>query len=224
MTTVDGALLRVADVLAGVEADLADYCGFCYTEEDAVLLAGPVGAIPRDLLLRAAFEGPDHWGDFVNLYRKLTPRIMALLVYDDLYVNEELIASHLVEAGCWTTWADDERDAVLAVCREWWSDTLASFPRTPDAHVVVSFLATTPVPLTHWLDVWNAQPSGPADLHAQELFRWWWDELLNGELTVGWSGMINVTADIKRWVLTDARLRISGDPELAEFLEMVENA
>ncbi|MET9274215.1 hypothetical protein [Kribbella sp. NPDC003557] len=224
MTAVDVALLRLADVLAGVEADLGDYCGFCYAEEDAVLLAGPVDAIPRDLLSRAAFEGPDHWGDYVNLYRKLTPRIMALLVHDELHVHDELIASHLVEAGCWTTWADDERDAVLAVCRAWWSDTLASYPRTLDASVVLSFLATTSVPLTQWLDVWNAQPPGPADLHAQELFRWWWDELLNGELTVGWSGTIDITADIKRWVLTDARPRISGDPELVEFLEMVENA
>ncbi|WP_433013588.1 hypothetical protein [Kribbella sp. CA-294648] len=48
------------------------------------------GWIPADLIPAVAAEVPDHWDDFVNLYRKFTPRIMALLVYDELHVDEEL--------------------------------------------------------------------------------------------------------------------------------------
>ena len=74
---LDQALLRLADVLAGVTADISDCCGHCYSEQDGAALAGPVDAIPADLLSSVAFDGPDHWDDFANLYKKLTPRIMA---------------------------------------------------------------------------------------------------------------------------------------------------
>lgn len=113
---LDGALLRLGDVLAGAEASSEDYCGYCYAEADAQALAGPVGAVPADLIPSVAVEVPDHWGDFANLYRKLTPRIMALLVYDELHVDEELIAHRIAETGCWRDWADVERDVMLDVC------------------------------------------------------------------------------------------------------------
>jgi hypothetical protein len=221
---LDAALLRLADVLADVEADASDYCGSCYAEQDAVALSGPVGAIPSDLVSRAAFEGPDHWDDFANLYRKLTPRIMAPLVRDEFHVDEELIAERLVTAGCWSRWAEAERTAMLAVCNRWWEATLSSYPRRPEARVVLSFLATTPVPFGQWLDVWNAQPPGPADLHAVDLCLWWAGELLGGELTVGWSNTIDLTTDIKRWILEDAQprlARVPEDPRLTEYLELL---
>ncbi|MFI7059365.1 hypothetical protein ACIBL3_00100 [Kribbella sp. NPDC050124] len=221
---LDGALLGLADVLAGVEVDVSDYCTFCYGEEDAVALSGPVGGIPEELVARAAFEGPDHWDDFANVYRKLTPRLMALMVYDELHLDEELVASRLVTAGCWSTWAESERTAMLAVCNLWWEATLASYPRTPEALKVLSFLATTPVPFTHWLEVWNAQPAGAADLHAADLCLWWAGDLLGGDLMVGWSGTIDITTDVKRWILEDAppRLaRVPADPRLAEYIEIL---
>jgi hypothetical protein len=223
---LDGALLRLGDVLAGVEASSGDYCGHCYAEADAVALAGPVGRVPADLIPAVAAEVPDHWDDFANLYRKLTPRIMALLVYDELHVDEELIAHRIAEAGCWQSWADAERDAMLDVCRAWWEETLSSHPRRPEAHVVLSFLVTTPVPLTQWFEVWNAQPPGPADLHALELCQWWAPELIGTELMLGWNSDINVTTDVKRWILEDARprlARVPEDPSVSEVLAILES-
>ncbi|MGW7679192.1 hypothetical protein ACWGID_00535 [Kribbella sp. NPDC054772] len=219
MDGVDGALLRLADVLTGVEADLGDYCMYCYSEEEAALLAGSVGAIPEELLASVAREVPDHWGDFANLYRKLTPRLLALLVHDDLHVDEELVALRLVDAGCWTTWSRTERDAVLGVCREWWSATLSSYPAKPEARVVLSFLATTPIPLTEWLSIWNTRPDGPADRHAQDLFSWWWSDLAGNQVTVGFWDTIDITPTLKPWILEDARPRITKDPDLAHLLK-----
>ena len=146
------------------------------------------------------------------------------MVHDDLHVDEELIAARLAEAGCWSTWAEDERTAMLAVCNVWWQATLSSYPRQPEARDVLSFLATMPVPLVHWLEVWNAQPTGPADLHAADLCLWWAGGLLGGELTVGWSETIDITTDIKRWILEDAQPRLARvpvEPRLAEYLEML---
>lgn len=223
-SALDAALLRLADVLAGVPADVSDYCGHCYSEQDAAALAGPVGAMPADLLSSVAFDGPDHWDDFGNLYRKLTPRIMASLVHDTLHVDEDLIADRLVQAGCWSTWAEEERTAMLAVCNVWWEATLSSYPRWPEAREVLAFLATTPVPFVDWFEVWNAQPPGPADEHAADLCLWWAGELLGGQLTVGWSDEIDITADVKRWILEDApaRLgRVPAEPKLTEYLEFL---
>ncbi|WP_405064492.1 hypothetical protein OG474_23325 [Kribbella sp. NBC_01505] len=198
-----------------------DYCGHCYAEADAVALSGPLGRIPADLIAPVAAEVPDHWGDFTGLYRKLTPRIMALLVYDELHVDEELIAARIAEAGCWETWPDVERDAMLDVCRAWWAETLGTHPRRPQAHEVLSFLATAPVPLTHWFEVWNAQPPGPADLHALELCQWWAPELIGTNLTLGWSSTIDVTTDVKRWILEDAKPRLARVPDDARLNEVL---
>lgn len=225
-SAVEGALERLGDVLAGVKADVSDYCGHCYSEQDAAALAGPVASIPSHLLPSVALEVPDHFGDFGNLYKKLTPRIMALLVHDDLHVDEELVAERLVEVGCWSAWAEDERKAMLALCNVWWEATLSSYPRQPEVRAVLSFLATTPVPLVHWLEVWNAQPHGPADGHAADLFLDWAPYLMGNELKVGYSGTIDVTADVKRWFLEDARPRLvrvpAADPRLMEYLEYLD--
>jgi hypothetical protein len=223
---LDAALARLADAFAGVEASVGDYCSFCCGEADAMALAGPLDGVPYDLLSAVAAEVPDHWDDFANLYRKLTPRIMALLVYGDLHRDVDQIADRFVEAGCWYTWPDDERDAMLAVCRAWWDATLTSYPRQPEAYEALSFLVTTPVPLAQRLEVWNTQPPGPADLQALDLCRWWAPELIGDELILGWSQTINVTADLKRWILRDARprlARVTADPDLIEILALLES-
>lgn len=226
VVVLDAALGRLADVLAGAEASVDDCCGRCYTEADAVALAGPLDGVPAELFPSVAAKGADHWDDFANLYRKLTPRVMEMLVHGDLYVDEQLIADRFAAAGCWDTWAADERDAMLAVCCAWWEATLNSHPSRPDAREVLSFLATTPVPLAQWLEVWSSQPPGPADLHAMDLWRWWAPDLFGGELTLGWSSTIDITAELKRWILEDARpriARVTADPDLIEGLALLES-
>lgn len=224
-SAVEGALVRLGDVLAGVKADVGDYCGHCYSEQDAAALAGPVDAIPADLVRLIATEVSDHFDDFANLYRKLAARIMEQVIQGAVY-SEELVAERLVEVGCWRTWAEDERTAMLALCNVWWEATLSSYPRQPEARVVLSFLATTPVPLVHWLEVWNAQPPGPADGHAADLFLDWAPQLMGNELKVGYSETIDITADVKRWFLEDARPRLArvplADPRLTEYLEYLD--
>jgi hypothetical protein len=91
---------------------------------------------------------------------------------------------------------------------------------------VLSFLVTIPVPLRQWLEVWNSQPSGPADLHALDLCRWWAPELLGDDLVLGWSDTINVTADLKRWIREDARprlVRVKADLDFIEICALLES-
>jgi hypothetical protein len=81
------------------------------------------------------------------------------------------------------------------------------------------------VPLTNWLATWNAQPPGPADLHARELCQWWLPDLLGGNLSLGWTGTIDVTTELSRWILGAARprlARVPSDPGLAESLRLLE--
>jgi hypothetical protein len=43
---------------------------------------------------------------------------------------------------------------------------------------------------------------------------------------LGWSGTINVTADLKRWILEDARprlARVTADSDLIEILALLES-
>ncbi|MFI6829054.1 hypothetical protein ACIBG5_18250 [Kribbella sp. NPDC050241] len=204
---LEAALGRLEDVLDGVEANVDDFCGFCYSEADAKALAGPVDRFPQSLLTSVAMEVPDHFDDYANLYRKVTPRVMALMVRDELHVDENLIAKRIAEVGCWSTWADDERDAMLSVCQAWWEDTLTTHPRQPEAHVVLGFLATTSVPVTHWFELWNALPPGAADLQAVDLCRRWVLQL-PGDVKVGYSEDIDITADLRQWMFTDARPRL----------------
>ena len=89
---------------------------------------------------------------------------------------------------------------------------------------VLAFLPTRPYPFVDWFEVANAQPPGPADQHAADLCLWWAGELLGGQLTVGWSDTIDITADVKRWILEDApaRLeRVPAEPRLTEYLEFL---
>jgi hypothetical protein len=113
---------------------------------------------------------------------------------------------------------------MLALCNVWWEATLSSYPRRPEAREVLAFLAATPVPFVDWLEVWNAQPPGPADQHAADLCLWWAGELLGGQLKVGWSETIDITADVKRWILEDAPARLArvpAEPRLTEYLEVL---
>ncbi|HEY3483080.1 MAG TPA: hypothetical protein VGL02_29730, partial [Streptomyces sp.] len=57
-------------------------CTYCYAEDDLQALAGPVDAIPEELLPSVAAEVTDHWDDFPGLYRRMTPRFIRLLVMD----------------------------------------------------------------------------------------------------------------------------------------------
>lgn len=221
---LEAALRRLEDVLDGVQANLDHYCGMCYTEADAVALAGPVERIPDQLVVSVSMEVPDHFDDFANLYRKITPRAMALLVHDQLNVDADLIAERLTDTGCWESWADDERDAVLAVCEAWWPTVLADHPSRPPAYEVLGFLAMTPVPFVHWLDIWNSQPAGPADQHAVDICRHWAAELPGG-VKLGWNRGADVTAELAPWILNDARPRVTragADQDLIEVLDLVQ--
>ena len=225
MPTLGVALTRLADLLVDAQASADDGCGYCFDEADLEALSGPIDRIPERLLSKVAAKHPSHWGDFASLYRKLTPRIVSLLVYGDLHIDVDLIADRFFASGCWYMWADDERDAMLAVCEAWWDDTLRSYPRQPWAYEVLGFLVTTPVPLTTWLAALDAQPPGPADLHARDLCQWSLPELLAGDLTVGWASKIDITAEVTRWVLESARprlARVPTQPDLTEGLRLLE--
>lgn len=223
--TPDEALTRLTDLLMDAQASVRDGCGYCFDEDDLEALSGPVDQIPEWLLSKVAAKHPSHWDDFANLYRRLTPRIMSLLVYGDLHIDVQLIAHRFFVSGCWYLWADDEREAMLSVCEAWWDDTLRSYPRQPWVYEVLSFLVTTPVPLTTWLATWDAQPPGPADLHARDLCGWWLPDLLSGDLTVGWAEQTDITTEITHWISESAgpRLaRVSLDPVLTVQLRMFE--
>ncbi|MBO0841677.1 MAG: hypothetical protein J2O46_00715 [Nocardioides sp.] len=209
------ALARLTKELAHVEPSTVDGCLHCFAEEDLVRLAGPLDEIPDDLVRRVGIKGLDHWGDGSSLYRRLTPRILAGVIAAP--GESSLVAHRLGWAGCWTTWPERERDAVLNVCRGWWLDTLAVDPEPLRTVHVIEFLAATPLPFSTWLDLWNQQPPGPADAHAAEVCGWWLPEMHADDLNVGWADVVDISTELTRWTLDHGvrRLRrVTDDPVL----------
>ncbi|WP_329395478.1 hypothetical protein [Streptomyces melanogenes] len=174
-------------------------CTYCYAEADLEALAGPVYALSEHLLTSVAHESPDHWDDFPGLYRRLVPRIVRLLVADEL--DHSLVASRLL-AAAWRDWPAGERRALEAVWHAWWRSALDTDPGVGRIADVLETLSVTAGTLSSWLAVWGETRTETADRHLHDMLdRWLFEDQL-ADLHLGFYGELHATEQLLSWLLS----------------------
>ncbi|MEE6264114.1 MULTISPECIES: hypothetical protein [Streptomyces] len=174
-------------------------CTHCYGEADLAALAGPVHRIPDDLIPHVAHEVPSHWDDFPGLYRRVTPRIVRLLVADQLL--SDAVASQFIAAG-WRTWPAPERTALENVWQAWWRSLLHSHPSTGDVTRVLETLGALTGTLTPWLTAWARTRTQAADRHLGDALDWWLIEDELADLHFGFLNEVHATPELLPWLLS----------------------
>ncbi|MFB7287028.1 hypothetical protein [Actinacidiphila glaucinigra] len=183
-------------------------CLYCYGAQDLARLSGPLHRISQDLLSSVAGETPDHWDDFPRLYRRLVPRIVRPLVAGRLHIDEELIASRLVQAG-WTTWDAPLAQALRDVWDTWWQTTLRTHRGPVPIRRTLAVVTVATGRLRPWLEVWTGIRTTAADARLADLID---DVLFEAEFTdlsMGFYDEYHATAELVDWLLTDVRDRVA---------------
>ncbi|WP_137233459.1 hypothetical protein [Streptomyces sp. BPSDS2] len=221
LTTALDALDRA---FASEDPFLVAGCTYCYAEEDFAELSGPLHLISDSLVSSVAAEVPGHWEDFPRLYRRLAPRIIRSLVTDRLHVDEDLIASRLVQAG-WTAWDLPLAEALRDVWSAWWQSTLHTHPSPVPIRYSLSFITVVTDSLRPWLNTWTATSTPAADAHLADLVD---DVMFEFEITdvrMGFYDEYDATAELLGWLLTEVRGRVIDarldEPFLLEHFQAI---
>ncbi|MFG2138585.1 hypothetical protein [Streptomyces sp. NPDC048650] len=211
MSPFQQQLMTALDALdrafAGEEPFPVEGCTYCYAERDFTELSGPLHLISDDMVTSVAMEVPGHWNDFPRLFRRLTPRIIRLVVTGRFHVDEDLIASRLL-AAAWTTWREPLVEALRDVWSAWWRTTLHTHPSPVPIRETLSLVTVATNTLRPWLDMWTATRTPAADAHMADLVD---DVLFEFEITdlrMGFYDEYHATAELLGWLLTDARDRV----------------
>ena len=196
-----GALDALDTVFAPLSAQTltVDGCTYCYTQADLDVLAGPADRVPEDLIPLVAAEVTDHWGDFPDVYRRMTPRIVRSLAEGKLHVDHGLIAARLNESG-WRDWAPTEREALEKTWETWWRATLYAYPAADEVWDVLEALCVSTGTLAPWLDVWTGTRTGAADAHLRDAAEWWLIESELSDLHFGFYGEFYATPWLLPWL------------------------
>ncbi|WP_405770901.1 hypothetical protein OG539_39375 [Actinacidiphila glaucinigra] len=155
-----------------------------------------------------AAETPGHWGDFPRLYRRLVPRIIRPVVTGLFGIDEELVASRLVQAG-WTTWDAPLTEALRDVWDAWWQTTLRTHPGPVPIRTALAVVTVATGGLSSWLDTWTGIRTTAADARLAGLVD---DVLFESEFTdlsMGFYDEYHATAELVEWLLTDVRDRVA---------------
>ncbi|MFI5758984.1 hypothetical protein [Streptomyces sp. NPDC051569] len=210
MSPVQRQLMAALDALDQAFASEEPFpvagCTHCYAEKDLADLSGPLHLIPDDLVSAVAAEVPSHWDDFPRLYRRLVPRIVRPVVMGQFHVDEELIATRLLQAG-WTTWDASLTGALSNVWSAWWEATLHTHPSPVPIRETLSLIGVATDGLRPWLNIWTATPHPAADAHLADLID---DVMFESEITdlhMGFHDEYHATPELLRWLLTDVRDR-----------------
>ncbi|MEU6120428.1 hypothetical protein [Streptomyces sp. NPDC047123] len=182
-------------------------CTYCYGEENFADLSGPLHLIPDDMVSAVAGEVPDHWGDFARLYRRLVPRIVRSVVTGQSYVDEELIASRLLQAN-WATWDAPLVRALNDVWIAWWQATLHTHPSPVPVRSTLSLITVATGGVRPWLDTWTATRCPAADAHLADFVD---DVLFEFEITdlhMGFYDEYHAAPELLDWLLTEVRDRV----------------
>ncbi|MER7791755.1 hypothetical protein [Streptomyces sp. NPDC097640] len=204
LTTALDALDRA---FAGEEPFPVQGCTYCYGEQDLAELSGPLHLISDDMVTSVAMEVPSHWDDFPRLFRRLTPRIIRPVVTGQFHVDENLIASRLLEAG-WTTWDAPLADALRDVWSAWWAATLHTHPSPVSVRETLSLITVATDTLRPWLDLWTATRTPAADAHLADLVDDVMFEFEITDLRMGFYDEYHATPELLDWLLTDVRDRV----------------
>ncbi|WP_328719473.1 hypothetical protein OHT52_08200 [Streptomyces sp. NBC_00247] len=196
-------------------------CTYCYDERDFAQLSGPLHLMADRLVSSVAAKTPDHWEDFPRLYRRLVPRVIRPLVTGRLHVDEELIASRLVQAG-WTTWDPPLTEALRDVWSTWWQSTLRTHPSPVPVRNSLSVITVATHSLRPWLNTWAATRTPAADAHLTDLVDDVMFEFEITDLRMGFYEEYDAAAELLGWLLSDVRDRVVDvrldDPYLHERL------
>ncbi|PKV89994.1 hypothetical protein [Streptomyces sp. TLI_146] len=174
-------------------------CTHCYTEADLEVLGGAVHRVPDQLLFSVALKTPDHWDNFPGLYRRLMPRIVHLLIADQL--DHGLVASRLLAAG-WRNWSAPEHIALDEVWHAWWRSVLHSHPITGHITDILEALAVTTGTLAPWLALWAETRTEAADLHLSDALDYWLIEDELADLHLGFYDELHATPQLLPWLLS----------------------
>lgn len=221
MTDPHQRLLDSLDALDAAFSSPADRsftvggCTHCYSQADLDALCGPLDLVPEDLIPHVAGEVPDHWDDFPALYRRMTPRIVRLLVTGRLHVDHGLIASRLLAAD-WRTWAQIEQEALERAWHAWWRSALHEYPGADPITSVLETISVSTGTLAPWLDIWTETRTEAADKHLRDAVHRW---LVSGELAdlyLGFYDELHATPELLPWLLTT----VVGRIDAAQFSEV----
>jgi hypothetical protein len=195
------------DALDAVFAPLSEQpltvggCTHCYGHADLKALGGPVHRVPDDLIASVAVEVPSHWDDFPALYRRMTPRIVRILVTGRLYVDHGLVASRLVAAG-WRDWSVPEREALKEVWHAWWRSALCEYPGAEPVTGVLETVSVSTGVLSPWLADWAETRTEAADRHLCDALDDWLVEWQLADLRFGFYDELHATPELLPWLLS----------------------
>ncbi|GLW57661.1 hypothetical protein [Kitasatospora phosalacinea] len=197
MTTAQQRLHHALDALARTArpGPVVDGCGHCYTDGQLAALSGPPDLVPDRLLHSVAAKGPDHWGDFPTLYRRLAPRILRQLTTGTLHVDGPLVAARLVAAD-WSGWQHAE--LVREVLDAWWSATLAS--HCANASEALETVAVATGAVTPWLAAWTEARTPTAERHLIRTVGDWLHSARLPDLRLGFYRELPVGPEVADWI------------------------
>jgi hypothetical protein len=209
----DGYPPRLRTAVAAVGRAFADVprlgrvagCLNCFGEDELTLLGGDLDLVPDDLVRRFAYKWTNHWSaaQYGILWRRLTPRILRLLI-DDPSMERGLLLRGLgsaeAEFGGWPVAQRvallDALAAVLEVAVTRWS---------PGAILeLLDGLGHVHHDVAPWL-VHIQGMSGPAaEAGSVRLVCSWAVDVLWGEEPFCWSDPANSTLALRNWLCSPA--------------------
>ncbi|WP_327189464.1 hypothetical protein [Streptomyces xinghaiensis] len=201
---------RLRDALGALDAAFApltarqftvEGCTYCYPPSWLEALGRPAHLVPEEMISSVASEVPSHWDDFTTLYRRMTPRIVRLLVTGRLHVDHGLIASRLLKAG-WRDWSAAEREALEEVWHAWWRSALSTYPGVEPVTGPLETIAVCTGTTAPWLDVWARTRTEAADRHLHDTLDDWLFEWQLADLRLGFYDELHATPELLPWLVT----------------------
>lgn len=206
--------MSLAEALDALDAAIPDKpepvlgCEYCYFDWELEALSGPRDEVPVGVMGQLAREVTDHWENFPGYHRRMTPRILRLLV-EGAVPELDIVGDRLRQAG-WQQWPAPERAAVARVCEEWWDATLAAYPSSPEAGEVLEFLVAATGHVERWLDTWTQAPRGAADDHLAEVCIAFMHRLAGDRVLLGFYDDYDVTDPLVDWLRNYGRERLTA--------------
>jgi hypothetical protein len=141
-----------------------DYCQCCFTAEDerAVLTDMPLGQLPAEALRPYAANVMFTVGGVAD-FRYLLPRLLEVACGEGFsWPDLESVVGRLRFAE-WSSWQDEERDAVRNFLAALWANALAGCPDDQDVDTVLCAIGNAEDDLKPYLTEWASALDRPPD-------------------------------------------------------------
>ena len=152
-----------------------------------------IATLPADALLARIDQAPS---DPTAEFRLCLPRLLELLVSNDLGSVDPWEVSRRLPEHDWLKWAPPLRAGVATVFDQWWATVLSAHPNDPPVDDVMATLVALELPLTRWLQPLLRSLDGPAARHLADI--------VTGRLSGGgWSEHEDERQQILAWCRTE---------------------